>query len=71
MSSATFKATVYGDCFDDLVQSAEREICSLLVIDDEDALSKTNYELIISRDEDLEADFDYKAELIARIRYGT
>jgi hypothetical protein len=71
MKSATFKATVYGDDYDELVTKAEQEICSLLVIEEDDENNKTNYELIITRDEDLNADFDYKAELIARIKYGT
>lgn len=70
MKSATFKAVVYGDDYDELVTKAEQEICALLVIEEDDENNKTSYELIITRDEELDADFEYKAELIARIKYG-
>lgn len=70
MKSATFKTTVYGDDYDELVAKAEQEICELLVIEEDDDNNKTNYELIITRDEELNADFQYRAELIARIKYG-
>lgn len=70
MKSATFKAVVYGDDYDELIAKAEQEICALLVIEEDDENNKTSYELIITRDEELDADFEYKAELIARIKYG-
>lgn len=70
MKSATFKAVVYGDDYDELITKAEQEICALLVIEEDDENNKTSYELIITRDEELDADFEYKAELIARIKYG-
>lgn len=69
MSAMTFKVDVYGDSFDDLQEKAEQEISSLLQIDVEEVLKKSNYELFVSRDDDMGADYTYKAQVIARIRY--
>jgi hypothetical protein len=65
----TFKVSVYGDSFEELQDKAEDEIASLLQIDLEDVSQKANYELLVSRDDDMGADFTYKAEVIARIRH--
>jgi hypothetical protein len=69
MSATTFKAVVYGDSFDELQEKAEDEIASLLQIDISDVEKLANYELLVSRDDDMGADFTYKAEVIARIRH--
>ena len=69
MSTMTFKVDVYGDSFDDLQDKAEEEIASLLQIDVEEVSQKSNYELLVSRDDDMGADYTYKAQVIARIRY--
>lgn len=69
MSSMTFKVDVYGDSFDDLQDKAEEEIASLLQIDVEEVSQKSNYELLVSRDDDMGADYTYKAQVIARIRH--
>jgi hypothetical protein len=69
MSAMTFKVDVYGDSFDDLQDKAEEEIASLLQIDVEEVSQKSNYELLVSRDDDMGADYTYKAQVIARIRY--
>lgn len=68
MSATTFKATVYGDSFDELEEKAEEEIASLFQVPIEEVSTIANYELLVSRDEDMGADFDYKADLIARIK---
>jgi hypothetical protein len=69
MSAMTFKVDVYGDSFDDLQDKAEEEIASLLQIDVEEVSQKSNYELLVSRDDDMGADYTYKAQVIARIRH--
>ena len=69
MSTMTFKVDVYGDSFDDLQDKAEEEIASLLQIDVEEVSQKSNYELLVSRDDDMGADYTYKAQVIARIRH--
>lgn len=69
MSASTLKVTVYGDSFDELQEKAEDEICSLLQIDPSEVEKIANYELLVSRDDDMGADFTYRAEVIARIRH--
>ena len=59
MSTMTFKVDVYGDSFDDLQDKAEEEIASLLQIDVEEVSQKSNYELLVSRDDDMGADYTY------------
>jgi len=67
MSASTFKTVVYGDNYEEIVQAAEDEICEFLNIPCED-LQRVNYELIICKDDSIEASLTYKAEVIARIR---
>lgn len=68
MSASTFKTVVYGDNYDEIVQSAEEEICEFLGIDEDELVKKVNYELIICKDDSISADLTYKADVIARIR---
>jgi hypothetical protein len=68
MSASIFKTVVYGDNYDEIIQSAEDEICEFLEIPCEDLQRKVNYELIIYKDDSIEASLTYKAEVIARIR---
>lgn len=68
MSSATFRVTVYGDLYEEMREKAEEEICSFLEIDEDELPKKVNYELIIEKDDSFEAEYDYKAEVIARIK---
>lgn len=64
----TFKVSVYGDCFDELQEKAEVEISSLLNVEISEVPSLARYELIITRDDDMGADFIYRADVIARIK---
>lgn len=68
MSASTFKTDVYGDNYEEILQNAEEEICEFLGIDEEELPRKVNYELIIYKDDSVQADLTYKAEVIARIR---
>lgn len=71
MSIITFKTTVSGDTYEDIKEKAEEEICNFLEIDtsdEEELQARVNYELVIEQDLDFEAEFSYKAEVIARIR---
>ena len=68
MSASTFKTVVFGDNYEEIVQSAEEEICEFLGIDEDELSKRVNYELIISKDDSVSADLTYKAEVIARIK---
>lgn len=68
MSASTFKTVVYGDNYEEIVQSAEEEICEFLGISEDELSRKINYELIICKDDSVSADLTYKADVIARIR---
>lgn len=68
MSLATFRVTVYGDLYTEIQEKAEEEICSFLEIDEDELAKKVNYELVIEKDDSFEAEYDYKAEVIARIK---
>jgi hypothetical protein len=69
MKSMTFKVAVFGDSHDEIVEKAEEEIQSFLEVSDEEDFSKRiNYELLIEKDEAFDAEFIYKANVIARIK---
>jgi hypothetical protein len=68
MSASTFKTVVYGDNYDEIIQSAEEEICEFLGLEEDELARKVNYELIICKDDSISADLTYKADVIARIR---
>lgn len=68
MSASTFKTVVYGDNYDEIIQSAKEEICEFLSIEEDELARKVNYELIICKDDSISADLTYKADVIARIR---
>lgn len=61
---------MYGDSFDELQEKAESEIAALLNASEDEVMESTRYELIITRDDDMGADFTYKADVIARIKNG-
>jgi len=65
---ATFRVTVYGDTYTEISEHAEEEICLLLEIDEEEFDKKITYELLIEKDETFEAEYTYKAEVVARIK---
>lgn len=70
MRAMTFKVVVFGDNHDEIVDRAEEEIQAFLEIhdEDEDFTKKVNYELLIEKDEAFDAEYTYKAEVIARIK---
>jgi hypothetical protein len=68
MAFATFRVTVYGDLYSEILENAEEEICSLLEISEEEFQGKVQYELIIEKEEEFDSEFTYKAEVIARIK---
>ena len=69
MKAMTFCVVVHGDTHDDIIDKAEDEIRSFLEIADEDEFNKrVNYEIQVEKDDAFDAEFDYKAEVIARIK---
>lgn len=69
MISSTFKTTITGDSYEELLDRAEEEIATLLRIDDSSEVStRARCEMIISTEDDVSSNFNYKAELIARIK---
>lgn len=66
---STLKVVVHGDTYQEILDNAESEILTFLAIDEEEELpSKINYELTVEKDEDIDAEFDYKAEVVAKIK---
>lgn len=65
---STFKCSVYGDSFEELKDKIEEEVAMLLGVDVSDIVDQTRYELVIMRDDDMGADFTYKADVIARLK---
>lgn len=68
MATSTFRVTVYGDSYAEVLDRAEDEICTFLEIDEDELPKKVNYECVVEKDESFEAEFTYKAEVIARIK---
>ena len=69
MISSTFKTTITGDSYEELLDRAEEEIATLLGIDDSSEVSnRARCEMIISTEDDVSSNYNYKAELIARIK---
>lgn len=69
MISSTFRANVYGNSYDELLENAKEKIAALLDLEDlEEAFSRARCEMIISSEPDVSSDFNYTAEMIARIK---
>lgn len=79
MRTASLKFVVHGDSYDELTQAAEAAINKFLGSDDYvDELEEEddepvrrhtiNYELVISENPDLSSEYQYTAEVIARIK---
>lgn len=69
MISSTFKTTITGDSYEELLDKLQDEIATLLGIDDlSEVFNKARCEMIISTEDDLSSNFNYKAEVIARIK---
>jgi hypothetical protein len=69
MISSTFKTNITGDSYKELLDKAQEEISTLLGLDDpSEALTKARCEMIVTTEDDLSLDFNYRAEVIARIK---
>ena len=69
MISSTFKTNITGDSYEELLDKAQEEIASLLGLDDQsEALTRARCEMIITTEDGLSSDFNYRAEVIARIK---
>lgn len=68
MSSATLRVSVQGDSYLEVVERAEEEICSFLEIEEDELEKRVKYEILVEKDDDFEAEYAYKAEVIARIK---
>jgi hypothetical protein len=79
MRTTTLKFVVFGDSYDELVQAADLAISKFLGSnvepdDDEEEEYETapphniNYELVVSETQDLTSEYEYSAEVIARIK---
>ena len=68
MISSTLRVFVDGDSYDEIIEKAEKEISDFMEIDVEEISKKVNYELLISKTEDMSSDTEYQAEVIARIK---
>lgn len=70
MNKTTFSIDVYGDLYEEIIIKAEEEINDLLGIEDKMPIDDlASYEIFITKDEDLQADFNYKANIVARIKH--
>jgi hypothetical protein len=65
---STFKFSVYADSFEEIKDKAELEVAMLLGIDVSEIVDQIRYELVVMRDDDMGADFIYKADVIARLK---
>jgi hypothetical protein len=65
---STFKFSVYADSFEEIKDKAELEVAMLLGIDVSEIVDQIRYELVVMRDDDMGADFTYKADVIARLK---
>lgn len=68
MAISTFKVTVFGDTYSEVIDCAEDEICTFLQIDIETLPKMVNYEMIIEKDDEFDSEFTYRADVIARIK---
>ena len=65
---STFKFSVYADSFEEIKDKAELEVAMLLGIDVSEIVDQIRYELVVMRDDEMGADFIYKADVIARLK---
>lgn len=79
MRTTTLKFVVQGDSYDELVEAADLAISKFLgsnnedIEDDEEEYESSpphniNYELVVSEVQDLTSEYEYSAEVIARIK---
>jgi hypothetical protein len=65
---STFKFFVYGDSFEEIVDKIDIEVEMLLGVDTSSTVDQSRYEIVITKDDDMGADFIYKADVIARLK---
>lgn len=78
MRTTTLKFVVQGDSYDELTSAADTAIEKFLRSADDEyefgdeyepgVRHSINYELVVSESEDISSDYQYKAEVIARIK---
>ena len=78
MRTTTLKFVVYGDSYEELTSAADTAIEKFLrSAEDEfnfgddyepETRHNINYELVVSESQDLSSDYEYTAEVIARIK---
>ena len=78
MRTTTLKFYVVGDSYDELVSAADTAIEKFLRSAEDDydfgddyepeVRHNINYELVVGESEDISSDYQYKAEVIARIK---
>lgn len=68
MSTSTIKFEVAADTYSDIMDAAEDELCAFLSIDLEELKTRVQYELLIERDDNVKAEFTYRANVIAKVK---
>lgn len=67
MNKLSINLEIYGDSYEEIVTKAETEINYFLGTDSSlDDLA--SYEIFVSKDLDMDADFEFKAQVVARIK---
>lgn len=66
--STTYDFTVYGDSYTEVLENAEVEISTFLGIDTDEINNRASYEMHIQQDFGMDAEFTFKANVIARLR---
>lgn len=78
MRSLTLNFTVQGDNYDDLQQKADAVIAKFLGVEDEEddffqdetssMLQQVNYELVVTQNPNITSEFEYEAQVIAKVK---
>lgn len=76
--TTTFNFKVEGDSYDSLLMMADATLGRFLSSPDEDEFedentshgpsSRVNYEMIVSKNDDISSEYEYRAEVFAKIR---
>lgn len=69
MNKITLNLDIYGDSYEEIIEKAEVEINDFLGVEDQSIDEMASYEVIVSKDVDMQADFEYKANIIAKVKY--
>ena len=79
MKTITLNLTVQGDNYEELREKAEVAISKFLGTEDEEddffdedsipeSFKNVNYELIVSQNEDMSSEYEYSAQVIAKVK---